>query len=106
VAAPEPLYVLATDASANTVTVGRREELATRAVGLRNAVLQRDGERVDAVKLRYRSRPLAAAVAGDTGAGRHERLRIELEEPAHGVAPGQTAVLLAGEAIVGHGTIA
>jgi tRNA-uridine 2-sulfurtransferase len=106
VAAPQPLYVLATDASANTVTVGSREELATRSVPVRDAVLHRDGARVDGVKLRYRSRPLPAALAGSPAAGHHERLELELAEPAYGVAPGQTAVLLHGEGIVGHATIA
>jgi tRNA-uridine 2-sulfurtransferase len=106
VAAPEPLYVLATDASANTVTVGAREQLATSRVPVRDAVLHRDGAQVDRVKLRYRSRPLPAALADSPPAGRHPRLELELREPAFGVAPGQTAALLRGDAIVGHATIA
>ncbi len=53
--AGEPLYVLATDAAANTVTVGPRRELMAETVRVRNAVLHRDGARVDAVRLRYRS---------------------------------------------------
>ncbi len=63
VSAPEPLYVLATDAAANTVTVGARAELATRRVRVRDAVLHRDGGRVDAVRLRYRAAPVPASVA-------------------------------------------
>src|SRR4051812_48826260 len=55
VASTEPLYVLATDAAANTVTVGPRAELATQRVGVRDAVLHRPGSEVEAVKLRYRS---------------------------------------------------
>jgi tRNA U34 2-thiouridine synthase MnmA/TrmU len=39
-------------------------------------------------------------------AGRHDELVVVLEEPVAGVAPGQTASLLDGEAVVGHGTIA
>jgi tRNA-specific 2-thiouridylase len=105
VSANLPLYVLATDAEANTVTVGTREELETRAVRVRDAVLYRSGDSVDAVKLRYRSRPVPAAVSAK-GTGRHGELRIELGEAFAGAAPGQTAVLLAGERIVGHGTIA
>ena len=38
--------------------------------------------------------------------GRHEALEIELGEQFAGASPGQTAVLLEGETIVGHGTIA
>jgi len=105
VSAPEPLYVLATDAAANTVTVGARAELETRRVHVRDAVLHRDGARVDAVRLRYHSRALPASV-GTAGAGRHEALEVELGEEFVGASPGQTAVLLAGETIVGHGTIA
>jgi tRNA-specific 2-thiouridylase len=105
VSAPEPLYVLATDAAANTVTVGTRAELEARRVRVRDAVLHRDGARVDSVRLRYHSRALPASV-GDAPAGRHEALEIELGEAFLGASPGQTAVLMAGETIVGHGTIA
>jgi len=105
VSAPEPLYVTATDAVANTVTVGSREELETRSVHIRNAILHRDGGRVDAVRLRYHSRALPASI-GTPGAGRHEALEIALGEDFLGASPGQTAVLLEGETIVGHGTIA
>lgn len=103
VAAPEPLYVLATDAVANTVTVGTREELETRRIEVRDVVLHRDGARVDAVRLRYHAPALPARVGA--AAGRHRRLAIELGEPFAAASPGQTAVLLAGEAVVGHGTI-
>jgi tRNA-uridine 2-sulfurtransferase len=105
VSAPEPLYVLATDAGANTVTVGTRAELETRRVTIRNAVLHRAGTEVDGVRLRYRSRSLPAAV-GTVAAGSHDTLDVDLGEPFAGAAPGQTAVLLRGEAVVGHGTIA
>jgi tRNA-uridine 2-sulfurtransferase len=105
VSAPEPLYVLATDAAANTVTVGTRAELEQRTVRVRDAVLHRDGDAVDSVKLRYRSRALPARVAA-VGTGRHPSLEVELGEAFAGVAPGQTAVLMAGDLIVGHGTIA
>lgn len=105
VAAPEALYVLATDAMTNTVTVGTRAELEKRSVVVRDAVLHRDGAAVDAVKLRYRSGALPATVAA-AGVGRHPSLEVELGEAFAGVAPGQTAVLMAGDRIVGHGTIA
>jgi tRNA-specific 2-thiouridylase len=105
VSAPEALYVLATDAGANTVTVGTRAELEKRSVRVRNAVLHRDASAVDAVKLRYRSRALPATVSA-AGRGRHSVLEVDLAEAFPGVAPGQTAVLMAGDRIVGHGTIA
>jgi tRNA-specific 2-thiouridylase len=100
----EPAYVLATDAAANTVTIGTRAELETRRVPIRDAVLHRDGARVDGVRLRYHSRALPASI-GAPARGRHEALEIELGEAFAGASPGQTAVLLEGETVVGHGTI-
>jgi tRNA-specific 2-thiouridylase len=104
VSAPEPLYVVATDALANTVTVGTRAELETRRVSIRDATLHRDGGRVDAVRLRYHSRALPASI-GAAQAGSHDALEVELGEQFSGASPGQTAVLLEGETIIGHGTI-
>ncbi|MEA2151618.1 MAG: tRNA-uridine 2-sulfurtransferase, partial [Solirubrobacteraceae bacterium] len=95
VAATEALYVLATDARANTVTVGPREQLATRTVRVRG--LRMHGTQPDAVRLRYRSPALGCRLDGD---------EIHLAEPFDGAAPGQTAVFLAGDAIVGCATIA
>jgi tRNA-specific 2-thiouridylase len=106
VAAPEPLYVLATDAGANTVTVGPRAALDATSVRVRDAVLHRPGGAVDAVRLRYRSASVAASVRGAPGPGRHGSLLLDLARPFCGPAPGQAAVLLSGDAIVGHGTIA
>ena len=60
--------------------VGSRDELATRTVRLRDAVLRRDGDRVDRVKLRYRSRPIACTV--DAGAGHHAELSLRLDHGA------------------------
>jgi tRNA-specific 2-thiouridylase len=91
-----PLYVLATDARANTVTVGVRDELATRTVRVRGVRLHRAEAEVDAVKLRYRSPAVACALRGE---------RVELAEPVHGVAPGQIAVFLRGDVVVGCATI-
>ena len=93
----EPLYVLAKDATANTVTVGPREALVTSEVRLRDVRLHRDEACVDAVKLRYRSRALPAHLRGDI---------VELDEPFGGAAPGQAAVFYAGDVIVGCATIA
>ncbi len=101
----EPGYVVATDAAANTVTVGTREDLETRRIHVRDAVLHRDGARVDNVRLRYHSATLPATI-GAAAPGRHDALELELDEPFTAASPGQTAVLMDGETIVGHGTIA
>ena len=103
--ADQPLYVLATDAQSNRVTVGSREQLATNRVRVRGATLHRPGGRVDSVRLRYHSRPLGCEMPA-VAAGHHEELELELSEPAYGVAPGQTACLLDGDLVVGRATIA
>ena len=102
VAAAEPLFVLAKDRDANTVTVGTRAELATTEVAVRDAVLHRPAEVVDRVKLRYRTRPLACRAEARDGGG----LALHLAEPIDGAAPGQVACLMRGDVIVGHGVIA
>lgn len=93
---PEPLFVLSTDPGRNTVTVGPREALATDRVRLRGLTLHRPADEVDAVKLRYRQRPLACRLEGDA---------VVLETPIDGAAPGQAAVLLAGDRIAGQAWI-
>jgi tRNA-specific 2-thiouridylase len=98
--------VVTTDAATNRVVVGEREALRRDQVSVRAATLHRDGARVDRVKLRYRTRPLSCRLAGAPPAGRHPELRLSLDEPIHGAAPGQTAVLMDGDTIVGHATIA
>jgi tRNA-specific 2-thiouridylase len=96
-----PLYVLGTDARANRVIVGHREELARTRVRLRDPRLHRPAERVDRVRLRYHSKALPCRVRPlDDG------LELELAEPAYGVAPGQTACLLDGDRVIGRATIA
>src|SRR4029079_18567744 len=75
VAAPEPLYVLATDMGSNRVVAGPRAALATTGVALRGARLYRDAAQVDRVKLRYRSKAIPCRVAAEHGRG---RLELEL----------------------------
>jgi tRNA-specific 2-thiouridylase len=102
---PEPLYVLDKRADSNAVIVGPRAALNTKAVALRGVRLHRDGRRVNAVKLRYRSRALRASVPGAVPAGRHRRVTVELAEGVDGAAPGQLGCLLEGELVIGWGTI-
>jgi tRNA-uridine 2-sulfurtransferase len=98
VTAPRPLYVLGTRPDANTVVVGPQESLARNQVSARGR-LYADVERAEA-KLRYRS-PTVPARVEPTSRG----FRLELEEPAYGVATGQAAVLYDGDAVVGYGLI-
>ncbi|HYH60769.1 MAG TPA: tRNA 2-thiouridine(34) synthase MnmA, partial [Solirubrobacterales bacterium] len=63
VATGEPLYVVATDAEANRVEVGGRDELARTKVRLRGVRLHRDSARADRVKLRYHSKAIGCKVS-------------------------------------------
>ncbi len=101
-----PLYVIATDARSNTVTVGPREQLRTATVNVREVTLHRDGGRVDAVKVRYRGRRMPCRVRDELRAGLHERVELQMLDPIERTAPGQIACLYEGDVIVGYGTIA
>jgi tRNA-specific 2-thiouridylase len=101
VATPEPVYVLAKDATANRVVVGPKAELATRRVPLEATTLHRSAAEVEAVRLRYHAEPLPcrAHVTDDGG------IELELAQPASAVAPGQLACLMRQDRVVGEGTI-
>ena len=96
---PEPLYVLSTDAKSNTITLGPREALATQRVNLRGIRLHAgDATAVDGVRLRYHARIVPCRL--EPGGS------VSLHEPFSAPAPGQTAVLLSGDVVIGCATIA
>jgi tRNA-specific 2-thiouridylase len=93
-----PLYTLRTIARTNTVVAGPLDSLAqakVSAVGRLYVPVVRG-----TAKLRYRSPAVPAAIER-TARG----FRLHLDEPAHGIAPGQTAVLYEEDAVVGCGRI-
>src|SRR3954462_14344992 len=98
IAANDPLYVLRTDATANTVVVGPRESLAVETISARGRLYVRVNRAE--VKWRYRSPAVTAAVE-ETEHG----FRLALEAPAYGVAAGQTAVLYDDGVVVGAGVL-
>ena len=98
VAAAEPLYALRTDVATNTVVVGPRHSLACTSVDVRGR-LHVPVERADA-KLRHRSPSVPARIAPTEGG-----YRLELDEPAFGVAKGQVVALYDGDALVGSGVV-
>jgi len=100
-----PKYVLSTDALANTVTVGARDELLADRMTVRDVTLHRPATSVDAVRVRAHGRRLCCRLAQDLRAGRHARARLTLEQPAERTAPGQLACLYSGELVVGHATV-
>ena len=100
VARPLPLYVAALDAATQTVTVGTREQAERRGFEASGSSWVHGpplaGTECE-VQIRHRGKPLPARVEAD-GAG---RVRVELLEPAVGVAPGQSAVFYAGDVVLG-----
>jgi len=101
VTSPEPLYVLATDASANTVTVGPRDALRTDRLDLAAIDLRLPPESIDSVQIRAhgRSHPARLLLGGEGGG------EVLLEQGCERTAPGQVACLYAGELVAGHGVI-
>lgn len=97
-----PLYVLATDAVSNTVTVGPRRALGVTRVELEDVDLRRPAERIALARLRHRASP--GRVAGVEVDG--DRAVLEFAEPVARVARGQVACLLDGETVIGCGTVA
>ena len=95
----QPSYALGSDPSTNTVVVGPREALARRTVAASGRLFT-SVTRGDA-KLRYRSPALPAEVEATA-----EGFRLHFDEPAYGVAAGQTAVVYEEDVVVGSGTIA
>lgn len=97
---PGPWYVLRVDAPANRLVVGRKDQLATSEVRLRDTIFIAPDIthplRCQA-RLRYHSRAVDATLDGD---------RLRLDEPVFGAAPGQSAVLYAGTRVLGGGVIA
>jgi tRNA-specific 2-thiouridylase len=98
VSAASPLHVVRTEPAANAVVVGPQKALSRDRVTAAGA-LYVDVARAEA-KLRYRS-PAVACSVEETEDG----FALTLDEPAFGVAPGQTAVLYEDDAVVGAGTI-
>ena len=102
---PEPLYVTGIDAAARTVLVGPRRLLAVSAARLVDT--NRIGPLGDGpltAKVRSLAKPVPVRLEGSLGEGAATLIRFD--QPELGVAPGQAAVLYAGERVVGGGWIA
>ncbi|WP_228242500.1 tRNA 2-thiouridine(34) synthase MnmA [Porphyrobacter sp. GA68] len=101
----EPLYVIGIDAQRREVRVGPRHLLAVGAARLVDT--NRIGPLPDLplqAKVRSLARPVPVTLDGRLGDGKDTTIRFAA--PEHGVAPGQAAVLYAGERVVGGGWIA
>ena len=104
IAAPEPLYVIALNASENALTVGAAAELGRRECVAR-AMHYVSGERPSAsfratAKIRYKAREAAVTVYPLQDAA-----RVEFDEPQRDITAGQGLVVYDGDAVVGQGII-
>jgi tRNA-specific 2-thiouridylase len=101
----EPLYVVALDAEAAEVRVGPKRLLAIGAAHLVDT--NRIGPLPDGpltAKVRSLAKPVPVSLDGPLGQGAATTIRFA--GPEFGVAPGQAAVIYAGERVVGGGWIA
>ena len=94
----EPLYVVRLDAEARRVIVGPKAALAVSAARLSDINwLGGDFSGPLTAKVRSMAKPVPARLEGD---------RLVFDAPEYGVAPGQAAVLYAGDRVLGGGWIA
>jgi tRNA-specific 2-thiouridylase len=94
----EPLYVVRLDPAAKRVIVGPRAALAVAAARIEGVNwLGEESDGPMTVKVRSLAKPVPARLDGD---------RVVFAAPEYGVAPGQAAVLYAGDRVLGGGWIA
>ncbi|MGB7408107.1 MAG: tRNA 2-thiouridine(34) synthase MnmA [Pontixanthobacter sp.] len=101
----EPLYVVALDADNAQIRVGPKAMLAVNSAAI--AETNRIGPLPDSpltAKVRSLSKPVPITLDGPLGDGQSTTIRFA--QPEFGVAPGQAAVIYAGERVVGGGWIA
>lgn len=104
VAASEPLYVIALDATDNAVIVGPKNELgrtecAGRDMHYISGEVPRESFRATA-KIRYKAREADVTVHPNG-----DRVRVEFDEPQRDITPGQGLVLFEGDVVIGQGII-
>ena len=96
--APEPLYVVRLEPDTRRVVVGPRRALAVAAARLEGLNwIGGDHRGPLTAKVRSMAKPVPARLLGD---------RLAFDDPEYGVAPGQAAVLYAGDRVLGGGWIA
>ena len=94
---PEPLYVIRLEPATRRVVVGPRRALAVAATRL-SGINWLGGDHAGPLTAKVRSlaKPVPARLIGD---------RVVFDAPEYGVAPGQAAVLYAGDRVLGGGWI-
>ena len=110
----QPRYVLDIEPVSGTVTVGSREDLlvdrieadGARWCGSAPAADFEGGVQLRAHGREHRARVRVVSTGSTDGLGSTDgSVRIELLDPAHGIAPGQAAVVYDGTRVVGSATI-
>lgn len=101
---PEPLYVVGMDAATREVRVGPKLMLAVSAAEVieTNRIAELPDVPLTA-KVRSLAKPVPITLEGSLGDG--NSVMIRFADPEFGVAPGQAAVIYAGERVVGGGWI-
>ncbi len=102
---PEPLYVVALNAETREVRVGPKRMLAVESVEVieTNRIGALAQGEVLTAKVRSLAKPVPITLDGPIGNGASTVMRFET--PEFGVAPGQAAVIYAGERVIGGGWI-
>jgi tRNA-specific 2-thiouridylase len=104
VAFGEPRYVVRLEADTRRVVIGERDQLARSVFSFDRANWLIDEPHQPfrcAVQIRYNSIAVPATVTPHSG----RRFEVSLDEPRHGVAPGQAAVCYADDRVLGGGWI-
>jgi tRNA-specific 2-thiouridylase len=101
----EPLYVTGIDAAQRAVLVGPKRMLAVTAARIieTNRIGPMPAGAALTAKVRSLAKPVPVTLVGELGQGAECLLRFD--SPEYGVAPGQAAVIYAGERVVGGGWI-
>ena len=101
----EPLYVLGVDPTANTVTVGRDDELLSDVLWADDVSFVSGeapaGPLAVEAKIRYRSEPAPALLTVADG-----RAEVRFQRPQRAITPGQAVVFYQGPRVLGGGIIA
>jgi tRNA-specific 2-thiouridylase len=100
--AHEPHFVLSQDKTKNTITVGKKEDLAINSITIDHINMFVNSKHIQCdVKLRFRSMTVPCELQINNNIG-----YVKLKDTAYGVAVGQTAVFYDKDKVLGSGWIA